>query len=90
MNFVAVVIVSATVLGHPFNKTVVFLIGLNCILLCSNNNSQMIKKQFQVTMFLTFEIFLRSKDHTEKLSKLSQTSFSGIAIANKINETLLP
>ena len=43
MNFVAVAIVPAVVLGHPFNKRVVFLIGLNCILLCLNNNSQIAK-----------------------------------------------
>ena len=39
MNFVAVAIVSAIVLGHPFNKSRL-LIGLNCILLCLNNSSQ--------------------------------------------------
>ena len=43
MDFVAVAIVSAIVLGHPFNKRVVFLIGLNCILFCLNNNSQIVK-----------------------------------------------
>ena len=43
MNFVVVAIVSAIVLGHPFNKSRP-LIGINCILLCLNNSSQIAKK----------------------------------------------
>ena len=42
MKFVAVAIVSAIVLGHPFNKSRL-LIGLNCILLCLINSSQITK-----------------------------------------------
>ena len=42
MNFVEVAIVSAIVLGRPFNKRV-DLIGLNRLLLCSDNSSQIIK-----------------------------------------------
>ena len=45
MDFVAVAIVSAIVLGHPLQKSRV-LIGLNCILLFLNNSSQ-IAKYFQ-------------------------------------------
>ena len=41
MNFVAVAIVSAIVLGHPFNH---LLIGLNRILLCLNHSSQITRK----------------------------------------------
>ena len=44
MNFVVVAIVSAIVLGHPFNKKSRVLIGLNSILLCLNNSSQNAKK----------------------------------------------
>ena len=46
MNFVAVAIVSAIVLGNPLNKRVVFWICLNCILFCLNNSSQIAKKPF--------------------------------------------
>ena len=42
MNFVAVAIVSAIVLGHPLNKSRL-LIGLNRILLCLNDSSQITK-----------------------------------------------
>ena len=42
MNFVAVTIVSVIVLGHPFNKGRLST-GLNRILLCLNNNSQITK-----------------------------------------------
>ena len=47
MNFVAVAIVSAIVLGHPFNKKSCLLIGLNCILLCLNNSSQIAKNWYE-------------------------------------------
>ena len=52
MNFVAVAIVSAIVLGHLFNKSL--LIGLNCILLCSNSSNQIskyLKMQFLAMLF---------------------------------------
>ena len=42
MNFVTVANVSAVVLGHPFVKSRL-LIGLNCILFCLNNSSQIAK-----------------------------------------------
>ena len=48
MNFVAVVVVSAIVLGHPLNKRVVF-IGLNSILLCLNNSSQIGKNIYMIS-----------------------------------------
>ena len=44
MNFVAVAIVSAIVLGHPFNKRVETLKGVNCVLLCLNNSSKITKR----------------------------------------------
>ena len=40
MNFVAVAIVSAIVFGQPVQQKSRLLIGLNCILLCLNNISQ--------------------------------------------------
>ena len=43
MNFVAVAIVSAIVLGHPFKQKSHLFIGLNCILLCLNDSSQIAK-----------------------------------------------
>ena len=44
MDFVAVAIVSAIVLGHPVQQKSRILIGLNCILLCLNKSSQIAKK----------------------------------------------
>ena len=44
MNFVAVAIVSAIVLGQPpVQQNSRLLIGLNCILLCLSNSSQIAK-----------------------------------------------
>ena len=43
MDFVAIAIVSAIVLGHPVQQKSCILIGLNCILLCLNNSSQIAK-----------------------------------------------
>ena len=44
MNLVAVAFVLAIVLGHPSNKQKSrLLIGLNCILFCFNNSSQITK-----------------------------------------------
>ena len=43
MDFVAVAIVSAIVLGHSVQQKRRILIGLNCILLCLNNSSQIAK-----------------------------------------------
>ena len=47
MDFVAVAIVSAIVLGHPVQQKSRILIGLNYILLCLNNSSQIAKKRKQ-------------------------------------------
>ena len=44
MDFVAVAIVSAIVLGYPVQQKSRILIGLNCILLCLNNSSQIAKR----------------------------------------------
>ena len=56
MNFVAVAVVSAIVFGHPFNKSHV-LIGLNCILLCLNNSSQIAKfLSFNASMYYLIRI----------------------------------
>ena len=44
MNFVAVAIVLVIVIGHPFNKSRLF-IDLNRILLCLNNSSQITKME---------------------------------------------
>ena len=43
MDFVPVAIASAIVLGHPVQQKSRILIGLNCILLCLNNSSQITK-----------------------------------------------
>ena len=43
MDFVAVAIVSAIVLGHSVQQKGGILIGLNCVLLCLNNSSQIAK-----------------------------------------------
>ena len=43
MNFVAVAIVSVIVPWPPVQKKCGVLIGLNCILLCLNNSSQITK-----------------------------------------------
>ena len=40
MNLLAVAIVLAIVLGHPSKQKSRLLIGLNCILFCFNNSSQ--------------------------------------------------
>ena len=44
MDFVAVAIVSAVVLGHPVLQKSRLLIGLNRILLCLNHSSQITKE----------------------------------------------
>ena len=63
MNFVAVAIVSAIVIGPPFNKTSRLLIDLNCILLCLNNSNKIAKQcdgflhmnlSFNMFFFLSF------------------------------------
>ena len=44
MDIVAVASVSAIVLGHPVQQKSRILIGLNYILLCLNNSSQIAKE----------------------------------------------
>ena len=54
MNFVAVVIVSVIVLGHPFNIKSHLLTGLNRIFLCLNHSSQITKKVKNLNKVITF------------------------------------
>ena len=53
MDFVAVAIVSAVVLGHPVQQKSRILIGINCILLCLNNSSQIAKKLYVAISVIT-------------------------------------
>ena len=65
MNFVAVAIVSATVFGHPFNKSHL-LIGLNCILYYLNNISQITK---QALISLPYSSFVMTSSKIYVLTK---------------------
>ena len=81
MNFVAVATVSAIVLGHPFNKSHL-LIGLNYILLCLNNSSQITKKEFwplplkqRIKLVLNFSILDIGNIAIRAFTFLSYTHF---------------
>ena len=65
MNFVAVAIVSAIVLGHPFNKKSRLLIGINCILLCLNNSSQIAKNDNGSPFICGYFVLLLMAEYTQ-------------------------
>ena len=77
MDFVAVAIVSAIVLGHPVKQKSRLLIGVNCILLCLNNSNQIAKwcKGKYVYEFESLKKFCDSAEISD--SKIWILYFSG-------------
>ena len=63
----AVAIVLAIVLDHPFNKRVV---GLNCILLCLNNSRQIAKKELIYMMSSVGD-----RNFSSQISRISKLLF---------------